>query len=73
MSFRDLSAYGFSEIKSREHSRAPDKAHLEDAVLFLTMTIEILERIDDEMLFPIHEYETLADVRTELINHLQEM
>ena len=70
MSFHELGAYAFAEIK--QESRKPDWVHLNQAAMLIACAMEILERVDDEYLFPTMEYETLADIRTDLINYSQD-
>ena len=70
MSFHEIGGYAFAEIK--QESRKPDHVHLMQAAQLVACAMEIMERVDDEYLFPTHEYETLADIRTDLINYPQD-
>ena len=67
MSFLDMGAYAFSNWKTNI-LKADDHTKHSNAAQLIATAMEVLESIDDEMLFPTSEYETLADVRTDLIN-----
>lgn len=67
MSFLKMSGYQFSEWKVNI-LRCDDHTKHSNAAQLIATAMEILESIDDEMLFPTSEYETLADVRTDLVN-----
>lgn len=67
MSFLNMGAYAFSNWKMNILG-ADDHTKHSNAAQLVATAMEILESIDDEMLFPTSEYETLADVRTDLIN-----
>ena len=67
MSFLDMSVYAFADWK-QNILRVDDHTKHSNAAQLIAAAMQILESIDDEMLFPTSEYETLADVRTDLIN-----
>ena len=71
MSFLEISAYEFSDIKSRQRWQG-DKEALQHASKMVACALECLERINDEYNFPTGEYETLAEIRTDLINYAQD-
>ena len=65
--FNHMSAYEFSEWKM-SHMTKSDPEKLAFAVNAVVTAMSILETIDDEYMFPTHEYETLQDIRTDLTN-----
>lgn len=67
MSFHRMTGYEFTNWKMNI-LKADDHTKHSNAAQLIATAMEVLEHIDDEMLFPTSEYETLADVRTELIN-----
>ena len=72
MSFLNRGAYEFSNWKMNI-TGATDKNKLINAAELVGTAMQILEMIDDEYQFPVSEYETLADIRTDLINYAQDI
>ena len=62
-----MGGYAFHDWKLKA-LKGTDRQKLETAIDCVRTAMSILETIDDEMEFPVHEYETLDDIQIELTN-----